>query len=182
PTDTAYGLTGHPKDATVVKRILTIKGRTEKLGLPLLADRFVQAQMYGTFSHAAEVFIRQFWPGAVTLIVPSRQSFPPGILGPWNSLAIRIPQHNVALAIIQAIGYPIIGTSANKSNAPSPRTADEAENQIGASVDIVVDAGPTQHSADSTIIDFTQTPPAILREGAIPRSVLEPWLQSEEIR
>lgn len=182
PTDTAYGLTGNPKDATVVKRVLAAKDRTQKMGMPLLVEKIVQAQLIGTFSHQAEVLARQFWPGAVTLIVPARQAFPPGILGPWNSLAIRVPNHPVPLAVINATGYPIIGTSANKSESPSPRTAEAAEAQLGDVVDFILDAGPTQHAADSTIIDFTQAPPVILREGAVSESTLKPWLPIEENR
>jgi L-threonylcarbamoyladenylate synthase len=176
PTDTAYGLTGNPTNASVVQRIIRVKGRTSKLGMPLLANNLSQAHTLVKFSKIAQELATHFWPGALTIIVPALQTFPPGILGPHNSLAIRVPNHPVALAVIQATGFAIIGTSANRSDTTSPRTAEAAEAQIGQHVDVILDAGPTQHTADSTIVDCTRSPPKILREGAIPINKLQSWL------
>ncbi len=167
PTDTAYGLAGNPADATVVKRILRIKERTDKPGMPLLVGNIAQAIFLGKLPPVAQALATKFWPGALTLIVPGRRVFPPGIPGPDRSLALRMPNHPVTLAIIHATGYPIIGTSANKSELPSPRTADAAAAQLGSLVDLIVDAGPTLHEADSTIVNCTVEPPVIIREGAI---------------
>ncbi|MFX1300593.1 MAG: L-threonylcarbamoyladenylate synthase [Promethearchaeota archaeon] len=167
PTDTAYGLAGNPADATVVKRILRIKERTDKPGMPLLVGNIAQAIFLGKLPPVAQALATKFWPGALTLIVPGRRMFPPGIPGPDRSLALRMPNHPVTLAIIHATGYPIIGTSANKSELPSPRTADAAAAQLGSLVDLIVDAGPTLHEADSTIVNCTVEPPVIIREGAI---------------
>ena len=167
PTDTAYGLAGNPADATVVKRVLRIKERTDKPGMPLLVGNVAQAIFLGKLPPVAQALATKFWPGALTLIVPGRRVFPPGIPGPDRSLALRMPNHPVTLAIIHATGYPIIGTSANKSELPSPRTADAAAAQLGSLVDLIVDAGPTLHEADSTIVNCTVEPPVIIREGAI---------------
>lgn len=172
PTDTAYGLTGNPSDASVVQRILKVKQRREKLGMPLLADSLSQAHELVTLPPLAEEIAAHFWPGAVTIIAPAHQEYPLGILGPKNSLAVRVPNHPVALAIIRATGYPIIGTSANVSNTPSPRSAEAAAADLEGLVDFILDAGPTQHSMDSTIINFTVEPPQIIREGAIARAKL----------
>jgi L-threonylcarbamoyladenylate synthase len=177
PTDTAYGLTGNPSDATVVQRILRVKQRTTKAGMPLLAANLTQVKQLVTLSPLAEAVANQFWPGAVTIIVPTRHLFPLGVVGPNQSLAIRIPNHAVALALIRLTGYPIIGTSANKSRTPSPRSAEMVATQLGDQVDYILDAGPTQHLADSTIVTFTRDPPEIIREGAIPRSDIEFWLK-----
>lgn len=178
PTDTAYGLTGDPTDPQVVRRVLSIKERSEKLGMPLLAASTSQVQELTTLSALAEAFVAHFWPGAVTVIVPTSQGFPPGITGPSGSLAIRVPDHPITLEVIQATGFPIIGTSANKSNMPSPRSANMVVAQLGDQVDFILDAGPTHHSADSTIVTFMTEPPSILREGAIPQSDVESWLNS----
>ncbi len=177
PTDTAYGLTGNPFDEKVVHRILTVKQRTKKLGMPLLAANLAQIQNLVILSPLVKAFIAQYWPGAVTIIVPACHEFPSGIVGPDESLAVRIPNHPVTLEVIHAIGHPIIGTSANKSNTPSPRSADAAAAQLGDQVDYILDAGPTHHSADSTIVNFIIDPPQIIREGAIAQSDIEDWLK-----
>ncbi|MHA2426612.1 MAG: L-threonylcarbamoyladenylate synthase [Candidatus Hermodarchaeia archaeon] len=178
PTDTAYGLTGNPSDAQVVQRILTIKHRVAKLGMPLLAANHTQIQDLVTLPPQAEALTAEYWPGALTIIAPACREFPAGILGPQTSLAVRIPAHPVTLAVIRATGTAIIGTSANKPDHPSPRTANAAAAQLGEQVDYILDAGPTHHTADSTIINFTTHPPEIVREGAIPRSVLERLLKT----
>ena len=178
PTDTAYGLTGNPLDEGVVKRILTVKQRDAKSGMPLLAADLVQVQALAILPPLAEAFTSQFWPGAVTIITTARQEFPIGVMGPNNSLAVRIPNHRITLEVIHATGYPIIGTSANKSNTASPRTAEAAATQIGDQVDYILDAGPTFHTADSTIVNFTVDPPNLLREGAVPKTDIENWLKT----
>ncbi len=176
PTDTAYGLTGDPTNPHVVTQVLQVKGREEKLGMPLLAADLDQVRALTTLPSYAEKLAAQFWPGALTLIVPTHQAFPEGIMGPKQSLAIRIPNHTVPLALIKLIGFPIIGTSANISNMPSPRTADAAAAYLGSSVDLLLDAGPTSFQADSTILDCTQSPPRVLREGALSSDQFRPWL------
>ncbi len=181
PTDTAYGLTGNPTDPIAVQRIISVKKRTSKPGMPLLVKNLAQAHTLVKLSKTAQDLATQFWPGALTLIAPSLHSFPPGILGPQNSLAIRVPDHPVTLAVIQATGFAIIGTSANTSDTPSPRTADAAEANIGQHVDFILDAGSTQHTADSTIVDCTRSPPEIIREGAIPATRLQSWFSLKDL-
>jgi tRNA threonylcarbamoyl adenosine modification protein (Sua5/YciO/YrdC/YwlC family) len=179
PTDTAYGLTGDPANPKVVTRVLQVKGRSGKLGMPLLAADLDQVYALTTLPSYAEELAAQLWPGALTLIVRTHQEFPEGILGPHQSLAIRIPNHTVTLALIERVGFPIIGTSANISSMPSPRTADAAAAYLGSSVDLLIDAGPTSFQADSTILDCTQQPPQVLRVGAIGIDVLRRWLPTE---
>jgi L-threonylcarbamoyladenylate synthase len=176
PTDTAYGLAGDPSNTKVVQRVLAAKHRDGKLGMPLLVSSFTQAQLLGRFSPLAETLATQFWPGALTLIVPAHHTYPVGILGPQNSLALRVPNHPVTLQIIDILKAPIIGTSANKPAGPSPRTAATADTQIGTVVDFILDAGPTPLTQDSTIVNCAITPPRILREGALPSASLRPWL------
>ncbi|MFX1319066.1 MAG: L-threonylcarbamoyladenylate synthase [Promethearchaeota archaeon] len=180
PTDTAYGLTGNPSEAIVVQRILDVKQRTDKLGMPLLAASLVQVRKLVRLPPLAERIAMQFWPGALTIIAPSHHEYPAGILGPQNSLAVRVPNHPVTLAIIQATGYPIIGTSANTSNKPSPRTAEAAAAYLGGLVDFILDAGPTQHSKDSTIINCTVDPPQLVREGVVTRGNLAHFLKARK--
>jgi L-threonylcarbamoyladenylate synthase len=177
PTDTAYGLAGDPKDPAVVERILTIKERKEKNGMPVLAANVNQVRQVVTLSQVAETLAQRFWPGALTLILPTRRSFPEGVLGPDNTLAVRVPNHLVALHVIRYVGFPVTGTSANRSGAPSPRTVEEATGQLGPEVDLVLDAGATRQPADSTILDCTAHPLRVVRAGAVPETALQPWLE-----
>jgi L-threonylcarbamoyladenylate synthase len=179
PTDTAYGLAGDPSNPEVVQRVLAIKNRANKPGMPLLVTSLNQARHLGSFTPLAEELARQFWPGALTLIVSAQQPYPPGIIGPDNSLALRMPKHAVPLRITDALQAPIIGTSANKTHEPSPRTATAANAQIGSVVDCILDAGPTPLRQDSTILHCITTPLKILREGALPLTALRPWLPSK---
>jgi L-threonylcarbamoyladenylate synthase len=179
PTDTAYGLAANPADAEVVNRVLTIKQRTAKLGIPLLVGNIAQALFLGRLPPVAQALVTKFWPGALTLIVPGRRGFPTGIPGPDQTLALRMPNHPVTLAIIHLVGYPITGTSANKSEGPSPRSADAAATQLGPLVDLILDAGPTMHQADSTIVNCTLDPPEIIREGALASKELHPFLEGK---
>jgi L-threonylcarbamoyladenylate synthase len=180
PTDTAYGLAGDPSNPEVVQRVLTAKRRKNKPGMPLLVASYSQACQLGKFSPLAETLAMHFWPGALTLIVPTQQHYPKGIVGPENSLALRMPNHPVPLQIIDTLQAPIIGTSANQSNEPSPRTADAAEAQLGGMVECILDAGSTPLTRDSTIVNCTITPPEILREGALPLTALHPWLSPKD--
>jgi L-threonylcarbamoyladenylate synthase len=182
PTDTAYGLAGDPSNPEVVQRVLNTKHREGKPGMPLLVASLSEARRLGTLSPLAETLATQFWPGALTLIVPTQHSYPDGIIGPNNSLALRVPNHPVPLRIIEALHAPIIGTSANKSDGPSPRTAAQAEAQIGAAVDCILDAGPTPLKHDSTVLNCTHSPPQIVREGALSRTTLRPWLHSKKLK
>lgn len=177
PTDTAYGLAADPKDPAAVERILTIKERKQKAGMPVLAANLNQARQIADLSQVAENLGQRFWPGALTLILPTRRSFPEGILGPGNTLAVRVPNHLVALHVIRYVGFAVTGTSANRSGAPSPRTAEEANSQLGSEVDLVLDGGSTRHKADSTIVDCTVHPLQVVRAGAVSKTALRPWLE-----
>ena len=177
PTDTAYGLAGDPHNPAVVNRVLSVKQRRGKPGMPLLVASLAQARLWGRFSALAETLATRFWPGALTLVVPARQSFPAGILGPEGSVALRVPNHPVILAVLQFLQAPVIGTSANKSRGRSPRTAEAAYAQLGEAIDYLLDAGPTPLTRDSTIVNCTITPAEILRRGALPVSILRPLLE-----
>ena len=136
PTDTAYGLAGNPLDSVIVQKILAVKRRDSKSGMPVLAASLDQVREFTIFSEAAEQLARSFWPGGLTLILPASRDFPEGVKGPGDSLGVRVPDHPVALAIIRQTGFAITGTSANKSDAPSPRNVEDAILQVG-------EAGPS---------------------------------------
>jgi L-threonylcarbamoyladenylate synthase len=176
PTDTAYGLAGNPMDKQVVERILKVKERNKKLGMPVLAADISDVHEICILSDIAKTLATSFWPGGLTLILSAHHPFPEGVMGPNNTLAVRIPNHPIALQVINKTGFFVTGTSANRLNEPSPRTAENAITQVGEEVDLVLDAGSTYHSADSTIIDCTKEPLQLVRLGAVDRDRLRPWL------
>ncbi len=179
PTDTAYGLAGNPTDPVVVDRIIAIKGRRGKAGMPVLAADFSQVLDIAELEGKAYDLAKAFWPGGLTLILPARRNLPKGVQGPRGTLAVRVPNHPAALQIISSVGYVVTGTSANRSGESSPHTASAAYSQIGDQVDLTIDAGHTRHSASSTIVDCTVEPARLVRKGAVPEEALQTWLTVE---
>ena len=176
PTDTAYGLAGNPTDPIIVNRIIAIKGRRGKAGMPVLAADISQVIDIAELEGIAYDLAMAFWPGGLTLILPARRNLPKGVQGPRGTLAVRVPDHPVALQIINNVGFVVTGTSANRSGEPSPHTANAACSQVGEQVDLVLDAGPTYHCSTSTIVDCTVEPLRLVRRGAVPEEALRPWL------
>ena len=105
--------------------------------------------------------------------MPASRAVPAIVTGGGDTVAVRIPDHPVPVALIRGLGVPIVGTSANLSGRPSPLTAGEVENQLGKMIDLIVDGGRCSGGRESTIVDVTGEIPVILREGAISREQLE---------
>jgi L-threonylcarbamoyladenylate synthase len=167
PTDTVYGLGANPFVDEAVARIYKIKGRARHLPLPiLLAAESQLTSIIASVSELARLFIKHFWPGGLTLVLPRAASFPANITASDN-VAIRMPDHEVTLAIIRKAGVPIIGTSANLSNQPSALTAEEVQAQLGNAVDLIIDGGRCPGGVESTVVDLTGKFPVILRQGAV---------------
>ena len=174
PTDTVYGLGAAINQPQAVKRVYAAKGRPSNSPLPvLLADVSQITDVADRVPASAQCFIRNFFPGALTLVLPRSKAVPAVVAGGGDTVAVRVPDHPVPLALIKGLGVPIVGTSANLSGRPSPLTAGEVENQLGKMIDLIVDGGRCPGGKESTIIDVTGETPVILREGAIPREELE---------
>ena len=168
PTDTVYGLGVSPFIAKAVKRIYEIKGRTRWLPLPvLLADEAQLADVVASISDIARLLMKRFWPGGLTLVLDKASLFPDNVTAGGDTVAVRMPGHEVTLALIRKAGVPIVGTSANLSNSPSALTAEEVREQLGSAVDLVVDGGRCPGGIESTVIDLTGQVPVILRQGAV---------------
>jgi len=118
-------------------------------------------------SEIAWFLARRFWPGGLTLVL-SRKATVPAHLASRFTIAVRIPNHPVCLALIKGLGNPVTGTSANTSGQPAALTADEVGQQLEGKVDLVIDGGRCPGGRESTIVDMTSEPPTILRHGAIP--------------
>ncbi|MBM2809485.1 MAG: hypothetical protein HW416_244 [Chloroflexi bacterium] len=163
PTDTVYGLGADPSNARSLQRIFVVKGRPDEKAIIWLVESTAMARRWCTVDARAERLTARYWPGGLTLVL--RRIDPRS--GGLPTLGVRVPAHPAALAIIHAAGGAVATTSANRSGEPSARTASEAAAAIGAGVDLIVDGGPSQVGAESTVLDLTVDPPAILRAGAV---------------
>jgi len=166
PTDTVYGLGCDPFNVTAVKLVFRVKGEREK-PLPILASSLDHAKKIASLSPKAEKIARRFWPGPLTLIVPKKPILPEVVTCNLNSVGVRVPNHAVALQLINLSNGLLVGTSANKTGEKPPQTAPEAAKQLGEEVDAILDGGPATLGAPSTVVDLTSKKPRISREGPI---------------
>ncbi len=173
PTDTVYGLGARSAIPRAVERIYKVKQRPENLALPLLLAEPSQISEVASYvPPVAWLLVRKFLPGALTIVILKSKSVSRIITGGGKTVAVRIPAHPVAIALIQGVGSPIVGTSANLSGWPSALTADEVGSQFGDKIDLVIDGGRCL-GRESTIVDVTGKVPRVLREGAISREELK---------
>jgi L-threonylcarbamoyladenylate synthase len=159
PTDTVYGLAAHPDLPDAIARVYAVKARPAEKALPLLVESAAQAATVCDVSPLAERLMARFWPGGLTLVL--------AIHGAPGTLALRMPDHPVPLALIRALGAPLATTSANRSGEPSCTTAAAVRAQLPTGYAVLIDAGPSPGGRDSTVLDLTCSPPRVLRPGAI---------------
>ncbi|XXX74729.1 L-threonylcarbamoyladenylate synthase [Sorangium sp. So ce134] len=169
PTETVYGLGARADDARAARGIFEAKGRPP--GNPLIVhvpDVASARALAERWPEEAERLAQAMWPGPLTLIVarrPDRVADEAAAGGP--TVAIRVPVHPVARALLDAVGLPIAAPSANRSTAISPTTADHVEKSLGGRIDAIVDGGPTAVGIESTIVDVTTSPARLLRPGSV---------------
>jgi len=174
PTDTVYGVGAAINIESAVERVYQIKGRPHSRALPiLLADKSEIAEVAKAVPPLARRLADRFFPGALTIVLPKADSVSDIVTGGRKTIAIRIADHPIPIAIVRGLGVPIVGTSANLSGSPSALTAEEVRAQLGDRVDMIIDGGRCPGGWESTIIDLTGETPLILREGPI---------SSEELR
>jgi len=174
PTDTLYGLGASMTSRQAVERIYRVKQRPPDMALPLLVADISQIEALAeTVPEVARKLIEKFLPGALTIVLPASLSVPEIVTAGGTTVAVRIPAHPVPIALIEGIGAPLVGTSANVSGKPSPLTADEVYNQLGDKVDLIIDEGKPCPGTASTIVDVTGEVPVVTREGAISREEIE---------
>jgi L-threonylcarbamoyladenylate synthase len=173
PTDTVYGLGADAFNPTAVERIYEIKNRPKHRQLPLLiADVEQMTTLAEPIPKIAWFLARRFWPGGLTLVLSKTDSVP-AYLASGPTIAVRIPNHHVCLTLIQHLGNPIIGTSANISGQPPALTAKEIGQQLGGKIDFVINGGKCPGGKESTMVDVTHEAPVILRQGIIPSYELD---------
>jgi len=166
PTDTVYGLAVDPRNADAVKRLFALKGRPESSALTLIAADLSHVAAVANMSADAERLGARWWPGPLTIVVSARPVLAREALAGGATVGIRIPDHDVAVALARACGFPITATSANRSGEP-PAASGEAVNAALPGVDAIVDAGAAPGGAPSTIVNASVTPPSLLRDGVI---------------
>ena len=172
PTDTVYGVGADAFSAEAVSRLLAAKGRDRQMPPPVLvASAAMMAALAQPLPDWVQALTDRFWPGGLTLVVLAQPSLMWDLGDTDGTVALRIPDHPVALALLQATG-PLAVTSANLTGQPTAPTAVGTREQLGESVSIYLEAGELPGGTPSTIIDATGSCPRVLREGAIPTDLL----------
>ncbi|MFF1284541.1 L-threonylcarbamoyladenylate synthase [Streptomyces sp. NPDC058299] len=174
PTETVYGLGANAEDPAAVSRIFQVKGRPAShplivhIGGAEHLDDWVQE-----VPATARLLAERFWPGPLTLVLRRGRRVPLEATGGLETVAVRVPDHPVALALLSAFGGGVTAPSANRFGSVSPTTADDVRAELGDAVDFVLDGGPCEVGVESTIVDATGDAPTILRPGGVTREDLE---------
>lgn len=178
PTETFYGLAADAFNEQALRRIYEIKGREEgKPLLLLLAEKSWVVPLVKTIPPLAQKLMDKFWPGPLTLVFEAQSHLSPLITGNTGKVGLRISSNSLTQKLVQALGKPITGTSANLSGKPSLSMAEEVIYDLGNKVDAVLDGGKTAGGLGSTVLDISGSSPLIIREGAIPFNILAPFLE-----
>jgi L-threonylcarbamoyladenylate synthase len=175
PTETVYGLGADASSDAAVARIFEAKGRPQFNPLIVHVANMAAAEALGCFSKAARALANALWPGALTLVVNRTPQCPVSALASAGlaTLALRVPAHPVARALLTTVDLPVAAPSANRSGTISPTLAAHVRTSLGDRVDFVVDGGACPIGLESTIVDCTGDAPVILRFGGIGRARLE---------
>lgn len=178
PTDTLYGLAADALNADAVVRIYDIKGRPADMPLPVLVAGWEQVAQVADLTDPAVrapagKLAARFWPGALTLVLPAAAGLPPLLTAGQDTIAVRMPDHAVPLALCRGLGHPITGTSANPSGDADITSAAELEECLGGLVDGMITLGAPPQGAASSIVAVSTTGLRLLREGVLPYSEIE---------
>ncbi|WP_449241653.1 L-threonylcarbamoyladenylate synthase [Desulfoscipio gibsoniae] len=182
PTETVYGLGANALDARAVAGIYRAKGRPADNPLivhidsPRVLNRYIDQIPPVVWRLAA-----RFWPGPLSLVLRGGGIFPPEVTGGLDTVAVRVPAHPVALALIRAAGVPVAAPSANASGRPSPTTAAHVLDDLAGRIALVLDGGPSGLGVESTVLDLSGDGPVILRPGGAIRQDLEEVLGPVEV-
>jgi L-threonylcarbamoyladenylate synthase len=167
PTDTVYGLGAHPASEAAMEALYALKGRPREKAIALLvADSGDLDRLAAAVPESARTLAERHWPGGLTLVLRSRAD-------PTTTVALRMPDHEIPLRLIREVGSPLATTSANRSAAASPRTADDVLAQLPSGYPLLIDGGPCPGGTDSTVLDCTGPVVRILRPGALDHREIE---------
>jgi len=182
PTETVYGLAANALDAAAIGHIFEAKERPSWDPLIVhVANVDMISQAAADFPEKAKKLAEHFWPGPLTLLLKRHPQLPLTVTAGRESVAVRMPAHPVARAVITAAGLPLAAPSANRFGHTSPTTAEHVIADLEGRIDAVLDSGPTQIGVESTVLDPLGTPPLLLRPGGITREQLEDVLGPVEV-
>lgn len=168
PTETVYGLGANALDAAAVAKIFAAKGRPASNPLIVhVHDVEAARALTSAWPDTAQQLAENFWPGPLTLVLPRASHVPDITTAALDSVAIRIPAHPVARALLQTAGVPVAAPSANRSMELSPTRAEHVLRSLGDRVSMILDGGATNVGIESTVVDLTDTPPRVLRPGTL---------------
>jgi L-threonylcarbamoyladenylate synthase len=179
PTETVYGLGANALDAAAVAKIFTAKGRPA--GNPIIvhvAELADAKKLVSAWPVLAQTLAEHFWPGPLTLVLPRRASVPDLVTAGGPTVAVRMPAHPVALALLRACGLPLAAPSANRSTEISPTLPAHVLAGLADRIDLLLDGGPTTGGLESTVLDVTTDPPRLLRPGLVTTAELEALIGS----
>ncbi|MCB0335098.1 MAG: threonylcarbamoyl-AMP synthase [Bdellovibrionales bacterium] len=185
PTETVYGLGAIVWDVKAVRTIFSIKGRPATNPLIVhLHDQSLISQVARITNRTMEkrlAALAEYWPGPLSVILPKTDAVPSEVSAGHDTVAIRIPNHPVALGLLEACGQPVAAPSANTSNYISPTTAAHVRNQFGENVPYVLDGGNCVYGIESTVISLVDDDPCLLRPGTLTHEELETILGTRVI-
>ncbi len=181
PTETVYGLGANALDSAAVREIFAAKGRPADNPLIVhIWDREQLAQVCHV-PPLAEKLMDAFWPGPLTLLMPRRESIPLVVTASLPTVAVRMPSHPVAAALLKACNVPVAAPSANRSGKPSPTTAHHVLEDMDGRIPLILDGGDCEVGVESTVLDISGETPCILRPGGITKAMLETVLPRVEV-
>ena len=169
PTETVYGLGANALDGEAVARIFAAKGRPQFNPLIVHVPNVAAAEKLVVMNDHAKAVASQFWPGPLTMILPRREDCPVSELcsAGLPTLAVRVPAHKVAQALLKEAGVPVAAPSANRSGHISPTTPQHVHDSLGENVDMILAAGACQNGLESTVLDLSGETPVVLRAGHV---------------
>ena len=172
PTETVYGLGASALEEAAVRKIFAAKGRPGDNPLIVHVPEIAAAESLCHLTQEARALMAAFCPGPLTLLLPKKNRIPAAVNAGLPSVAIRIPSHPVAQALLRACELPIAAPSANSSGKPSPTTAAHVLQDLEGKLPLILDGGPCDVGLESTVLDMTATPPTLLRPGAVTPEML----------
>jgi L-threonylcarbamoyladenylate synthase len=179
PTDTVYGLAGDATNESALSQIFIVKNRPAVIPLIALSDSIEKLSMVGQQLTEKEMRLAdEFWPGALTMIVQKHHYVPDLMTAKLNTIGIRIPAHKMALNLMRQLKSPLAVTSANIHGMPSPKSAQEVEEQIGDKIKYILDGGVSLIGEESTIIRIESEKIKVFRPGALSLELLQQALSN----